>query len=373
MADDTDGSQESPDLRRTGRGWVWYSVSVLGLALGSTASAVVLANGAPGSLTQLDPPATAVTAPVTDSGITHAADAALVGTYDRADPVLATGLAGTVTAIAVEPGSTVVSGTALYSVDGVQVRAYRSESPLFRPLAPGAKGSEVTQLQVFLSEVLPENRVEPDGSFGQATKDLVLAYERAIGVAQPTGTFSPEWLAWLPAPEFVVEHVGLAVGAPAPGVGAEALRSAVDLMSITLEGADGDQPDGGYVFAALGREVTLDRVDGAWEAPDANAARELLDEVAAADGVARVEGRVRLASPLPGQAVPAAALIASADGDRYCVVLTDETGQEPTYLARPVRVQGSDSAGSAVIDVELDPGSQVLLNARAVSPDAECP
>jgi peptidoglycan hydrolase-like protein with peptidoglycan-binding domain len=96
-------------------------------------------------------------------------------------PVGVNGLLGTLTSIEVKPGETVDAGSVLYTVDLRPVVAAVGSVPAFRDLSLGTTGTDVKQLERFLSaQHLLQGT--PDDTFSAATTQAVRRWQRRIGI-----------------------------------------------------------------------------------------------------------------------------------------------------------------------------------------------
>lgn len=111
-------------------------------------------------------------------------------------PVGVTQASGTVTTVDVEPGQEVAAGTVLFTVNLRPVVIAQGDVPGFRPLAVGTTGTDVAQLQQFLTARELYSGAT-DGAFGNATAAAVRAWQRTLGV-QATGIVEPGDLIFVP-------------------------------------------------------------------------------------------------------------------------------------------------------------------------------
>jgi peptidoglycan hydrolase-like protein with peptidoglycan-binding domain len=344
---------------------VGYGAVVVVLVAGAVVAMWLLTRNAPSALAELDPPAVPVTAMVTAATLDYAADAALSADFSEGPGLLATGLAGTVTASGMSVGQELGVGQAAYAVDGVPVVAYDGPEVLYRPLRLGAQGPDVVVAQRLLNALL-ETEVDADGTFGRSTDRAVRAYERRIGVTTPTGVLEPSWFVRLPARPFVVAQVDLQPGQPAPAAGEVIANAASIATAITLT-TDSTGPAGEYEFITAGQVVPATRgEDGRWQVADETAATRVLLGAEPASTTATVSGRVRMVDGTPGQGIPGAA------------VITDRAGATCTVLAEDrevvrVDIVGAGADGLARVAPTLPDGAQVLLNPLVVLGDVECP
>ncbi|TGJ96266.1 hypothetical protein DLJ96_11045 [Actinotalea fermentans ATCC 43279 = JCM 9966 = DSM 3133] len=118
---------------------------------------------------------------------------------------------GKVTRSQCAPGAVIESGSSPVTVDDRPVVALATSIPLWRDLAPTAKGDDVKALQVELARL--GHKVATDGTYGDATKAAVTTLFKAAGVAKPTGDLPVASVLWLPAPSVTVKACEVPVGA----------------------------------------------------------------------------------------------------------------------------------------------------------------
>jgi hypothetical protein len=139
-------------------------------------------------------------------------------------------------------------------------------------------------------------------------------------------------------------------------------------LDLTVDEAAA-QPDGAYQFISEGQPpVGVRRDAGSWTVTDASAAEATLAAQAEAADFREVQGRIALAEPVPGQAVPPSALITSADGATACVV----TASGGTYGAVPVEPVEASVEGQAVFVPALEAGTPVLVNPGDIETGVTC-
>lgn len=117
---------------------------------------------------------------------------------------------GKVTRSQCAPGAVIESGSSPVTVDDRPVLALATSIPLWRDLAPTAKGDDVEALQVELARL--GYRVSTDGTYGKATKAAVTALFKAAGVVKPTGDLPAASVLWLPAASVTVKACEVPVG-----------------------------------------------------------------------------------------------------------------------------------------------------------------
>lgn len=342
-----------------------YEVAVVTLVAAAVLAVWLLTRGASRALSDLDPAPVPVAAPVSSADIDFAADGTLTATLGEGPDLLTSALSGTVTSVAAVPGGEVEVGAPVYAVDGVPVVAYAGDVVLFRELRVGDEGDDVRAAQEMLARLTGRD-VPVDGRFRASTAAAVRAYERTLGVAEPTGVLRPEWFTRLPVVPFVVDTVAVQPGQPAPAAGEPVATATATATAIRVTSTS-TGPAGQYVLVSPGHEVALSRADdGTWTVTDEEAATRLVLASQAVDGVVAVTGRVRLVTGEPGQSVPGAAVITDPSG-ATCVV--DAT----TNAVVPVEVVGAGIDGTARIRPVLDSAASVLVNPMVVQGEVTCP
>lgn len=135
----------------------------------------------------------------------------LLLTWSGDGEVLAPAWHGTVVDLNVGIGDRVVSGDVIAAVDGVGRIAWAAAIPPYRSLSLTAKGEDVADLQVLLSDPGFYSG-DMDGSYGRATESAVADLQEALGVDKPDGVFAVDTVVWMPFEPFEVHDVFLAVG-----------------------------------------------------------------------------------------------------------------------------------------------------------------
>ncbi|MDO8121864.1 peptidoglycan-binding domain-containing protein [Isoptericola sp. b490] len=349
-----------------------YGLSVVLGAVAAVGCAWLVTRDAPAGLTTLDPPSVAVTAPVVDVQMRFTSDATVTGHYATPPDVLSTGRGGVLTSVAVHQGSVLTTGSEVYRVDGFPVRAYASETVFFRPLPLKASGADVAAAQELLRVLVPDAGVEVDGVVGPRTVAAVKAYERAQGVGEPTGVFDPTWFVRIPSESYKVGSTHLVAGTSAPVLGEPVVSGAMQLATADLVPASSPLagPDGAWVFACSGRQAPVTRSGQTWTFDDLPGLASLLGPAGTDGSDPSCTGSLQLADPQPGQGVPPASLVYSANGSTVCVLVRDSDGTTtPVALDEP---QPSID-GLVVFGPTLAAGAQVVVNPAEAAPDVACP
>ena len=251
---------------------------------------------------------------------------------------------GRVTALSCVPGGELTSGESAVSVNDDPLVFLATGRPLWRDIAAGDTGPDVSALQAELARLGYDTVV--DGKFGRGT----LAAVRAL--AQSNGHASADWQAapadlfvWLPAPVVTAVSCDAQMGDQvAAGDSLATLTRAV--ASAAVQGIPGD-------VVAGTREVAVDSavipVDANGIVADEASLRTLADtasyrsalgsasgpgqqDAGNGDGAVTVSVDFRLAEPVATLVVPPAALYAI-EGAEACVL----SGEKP----HAVRMVGS--------------------------------
>lgn|GEM_PF-1261118 len=351
---------------------LWVGVPIAGLALiaNSNRSAVFAAEGF--AWVAPEPSAASTSTPV---------DIAL--RWETPEPLRAPAWSGTVQRVDIAGGSLVESGDSVAVIDGITRIAWHAESPFYRQLASGSRGSDVIELKVLLSA-----RGYQVDSTDSVTWSTVLAIRQLgteLGVpdAHSLTSFDPAWVVFLPERSFLTESVALSVAAAAPGTGESIAESSPRLThaSIVEPGAvTGDTstgPEGtpslsASAFAELvaghGRPINDDETlvyagtDIAADADSTSVAAEGLETLSAAvtRGTVGVPAQLRSAA-VPGQVrIPAAGL--SSINGQFQVCVADGADVH----VQPVTVVASD-AGGALITAEFRSGSTLRVPGPSAS------
>lgn len=249
---------------------------------------------------------------------------------------------GLVTRTSCAPGAVVTSGSSPLTVDDRPVLALTTTEPLWRDLAPGAKGSDVRALQTELARL--GHAVKPDGVYGRATGAAVKALHREAGAPAPSDTLAAASVLWLPAEQVTVAtcDVGLAE-AVADGKFA---TTATAVTALALAEEVTGAVAGDRVVRSNGAQAPVDAegrvTDTAFLTAFTASAEWRFAQSGEGDdaGSGQVKVEYALATPVDALVVPPAALYALA-GDQAC--LAGEDG------AVPVRVVSSALGKSLVV------------------------
>jgi Putative peptidoglycan binding domain len=253
------------------------------------------------------------------------------------------------------------SGDVLYTVDGEPVVALDGNLPAWRSLSTSsADGADIAQLEAALVALGydPSGNVTVDNHFDSATRTMVKAWQKGLGIDQ-TGKVTLGSIVFLPSATSVIaveQSVGDSVGE-----GDAVLQLAAATQDVVI-----DVPDGDEALVVPGLSVTIGDVQGT--------VTQLRS--AEADGAVVVEAVITPATPIDGATngstvrvtltlqnatgvllVPTEALVSRLDGT-YAVQVeaADETSN---WLS--VEIVGTSGANVAIRADGLTEGTLVLL------------
>ena len=146
-------------------------------------------------------------------------NASIYMTWGEFSPIVAPQWSGTVTESNLSIGQTILSGSSLLTIDGVQRTGYSTPQPFYRALGLGSRGDDVTALRGLLAS----KGFSVSTSTALDARDLraIRSFAASIGVADSTriSAFDPGWVIFLPGSEVQVAKTQLVVGSPAPAAG----------------------------------------------------------------------------------------------------------------------------------------------------------
>ena len=237
--------------RRPGRrGWLAAAAAVLVVAAGASAWAVTRGDDTPTAQSL-------ATATARRATLTQTVDASFALAKDGTS-TLASPAAGTVTSVAITQGKAVKALTKLAGVDGNPVYGIPSGYPLYRGLAEGDEGPDVTALQKALAAAghLPPG--EADGDFGTGTADALADWQADHGLEETGRLDLASFVSYKPGA--VVDDVTVKVGDRMQAGGKLATLAPTQSLVAT---ADVSQLD--VAKLKVGQRVTLtfDALDGA--------------------------------------------------------------------------------------------------------------
>ena len=236
--------------RRPGRrGWLAAAAAVLVVAAGASAWAVTRGDDTPTAQSL-------ATATARRATLTQTVDASFALAKDGTS-TLASPAAGTVTSVAITQGKAVKALTKLAGVDGNAVYGIPSGYPLYRGLAEGDEGPDVTTLQKALAAA-GYDPGEADGDFGTGTADALADWQADHGLEETGRLDLASFVSYKPGA--VVDDVTVKVGDRMQAGGKLATLAPTQSLVAT---ADVSQLD--VAKLKVGQRVTLtfDALDGA--------------------------------------------------------------------------------------------------------------
>lgn len=260
--------------------------------------------------------------------------------------------------------STATDGQVIYRVNDIPVRVLQGVTPFYRPLRPGTKGADVTELQQALIR-LGDLAGPPSGSFDAATTAGVKKWQSTLGQA-PTGAIALGELIAVPTlPTALRLGVGVKLGAQmdssTPAVLARTGQPEFQLIVSQQQAVL--IPSGARLQISFQNHTWPAVISGSKTDPNNSTTIDMsltspTGGVPCGDGCAALPpddslsllAAVQVVPQTVGPAVPAAAVHTDPSGSTY-VVLTDGTH-------RPVTVKAS--ANGLVIVSGLNPGDAVL-------------
>lgn len=300
----------------------------------------------------------------------------VVAKYGDAVELRSPGMDGVVTAVLIESGQTVKNWDEVIAVDGVSRVALHTAEPFYRPLAFGARGTDVLQLEQLLAEAGLLEEV-PDEVFSRETEAAIKGLEAQLGVVRPVGVFQPEYVVWLPLPEMVVDSIHVSVsdrGLPAGEPIADSERPLTSLRLIDSSGADLSELVPGQYELYFGSTAAGRVVDSAALGSDLQQAflRYRADQIDRLGGefdeAQSLEATLRLVDELRVTVVPTSAVATDLAGGQTCLWVRDGAA----HRALPVVVVGGTLGATEVAEL-LPDEMEILVNPLDILEDASCP
>ena len=154
----------------------------------------------------------------------------------------------------VDEGAVIAAGDVVAEIDGTPVVALYGPVPQFRELSVDTEpGADITQLEENLVALGfdPEGAVTVDDTFDAATADLVLAWEEALGLANPDGVVDQGQIAFITGPSEVTSpaSVGSQVNA------GQQILGTVTLSESGFAASPDDAPEGAVVIDAVDQDL----------------------------------------------------------------------------------------------------------------------
>ncbi|HEX9342143.1 MAG TPA: peptidoglycan-binding protein, partial [Actinomycetota bacterium] len=236
--------------RRRRNGWIAAGVVLVALA-GAGAAYLVTAGSSKAVVAQ--PPATS---PARRGNLTQTVDASFTLVRDPAI-TLTSPQGGIITKLDLSNGAKPASFKPLLAVNGTNVYAIVSSTPIYRSLASGDSGDDVKALQTALKA----DGYDPgtiDGTYGTGTFDAVEAWQtdQALTV---DGKFNLSDFVWV-RPGSTALSVSASVG---DRITAQTALATIAVPGALVAQADVSQLDVGRLKAAQSAQLTFDALSGA--------------------------------------------------------------------------------------------------------------
>ncbi|HEX6676269.1 MAG TPA: peptidoglycan-binding protein [Actinomycetes bacterium] len=196
-----------------------------------------------------------VTSRATRTTLTQTVDASFTLVKQDVKPLRA-GIGGTVTSVNLTTGKPVKALTALVTVDGQALYGIPSGYPLYRNLAEGDDGSDVTALQKALAAA-GYDPGEADGEFGSGTADALINWQADHSLDETGKLDLTQFVSYRPGA--VVDDVAVEVG---DRIGASGQLATLAPRSYLAAQADVSQLDVGRVKVGQSVTLTFDGLDG---------------------------------------------------------------------------------------------------------------
>jgi macrolide-specific efflux system membrane fusion protein len=359
--------------RRRPRRRSWLAAAAVVLVAAAGVSAWMVARGDDTSAAQ--PLATTRAARAT---LTQTVDASFDLVKDGTS-TLAAPAAGTVTSVALTEGKAVRALTRLAGINGKAVYGIPSNYPLYRDLAEGDEGPDVTALQKAL-DAAGFDPGETDGDFGDGTADALADWQADKGLDETGRLELASFVTYKPGA--VVDEVTAAVGdrvqaggklatlAPTGSVVGSADVSQLDVaklevgqrVTLTFDALDSADASG-----------TVDEIATAPASSEASAGTSTVVEYAVTVRIGKLPTGARVG--MTGQAsvvtasrrnvvvVPSSAIGGSGDNPTVQVL------QDGVAVTRPVVVGLVTTQGSEIL-TGLEEGEQVVTGVTATDTGA---
>lgn len=251
------------------------------------------------------------------------------------DRLLTALLQGTVTSLALEEGTVVTPGTAIYAVDLTPVVLLEGIVPAFRTMGVGVVGPDVSQLQEFLAAQGWSVGLV-DGRFGPGTEAAVRGWQEALGTVPDGVVDLGEVLFVDRLPRVMNRDDALAVGRVlAIGDRVATVLAAVPEFDLTVRDRQSAEiPDGALVeitgahewTAIVGDRTTTDEGDVVLSLEGVNGGPVCGEECTTVpiDGRTAYDAVIETRAPVRGVTIPTGAVCTAPDGS---TVVVDRRGR----------------------------------------------
>ena len=260
--------------------------------------------------------------------------------------------AGTITNLSIAVGVPVDNATMAMKVDGNPVFAYVAAAPLYRDIARGLTGDDVTTAQQLLHDLGYLDDV--DGKAGYGSERAIKAFNKDQGYGDDNPVLAASALLWIPQGSGAPQTVSVRVGATlTPGAELYVATAGEARFDLEIVGTEQDR-------VVTAGDVVVALAPGQTQISDPGSVASLKQALGDAS---TLSVSIALAEPRTVGTLPASAIVSDADGttcffrgvDSDAVLIDSETG----------------SMGVVDVDASLI-GDPVLVNPREVKDAPAC-
>jgi hypothetical protein len=258
---------------------------------------------------------------------------------------------GIVSSILVAPGDTVDDGTPVLRIDGVEIRYYVTDQPIYKEVCEG-DASLVDEVRRVLQA--QEIRVGDTKTIGRRDVTAIREYAAAIGVpgASTVSCFDPGWIIFGTKAAGPIQDIHLTVGAPPPSAGDPVFTGARVLDGLELRGDTG--------VATLDRQLSSGG-DGTFASSElvvgGVSTGVSLADLASSEGRLRLQDQIR---PEVNDALPTGGVGSTASEPQGVAVAVGL--RESQYIVPATSVVGT-SGGAACVVLE---GSRAVVEVTLI-------
>lgn len=300
------------------------------------------------------------------------------------EPPAVVGAGGTVTKIDYTPHEEIHAGDAIITLNGITLRAHRSQVPFHRDLARGDSGADVAELAKYLSKQLDEEvSVDQGDKFGYRLSEAVKKYQRQIG-APATGIFEKGYVIYL-TDDITQFGPALVRLGDELSPGDEFATPAEAVVAARLDSQDGGpiktaEVPGPYEMTLNELVIDVDELTF-----DEEKAREIYETIREAEiRLSETENpaerqfpsvRVAIQNSIEVATVAPGAIYASPSG-QLCIFEAHQDGATLTGTAIPLNEAGGFSGEISLTALDIQHVDKTVIRApQTLSPEtlAECP
>jgi len=307
-------------------GVVIASMAVVLVAVGVVAGGLLFWDPAPASI---NPSSGGDSFQVTNQSFDDSRMVSVTVTLGAAQ-TLASPVTGRVTSSTCDAGAEVVSGSSTFAIDGVPVVNLATSVPLWRDMARGDTGADVS---AFTAELARLGVLSGNGSTGLSQEVITAWRDMAIALGAPSSAVPRDGIpqsliAWLPSSGAVVSQCDVLVGGlVSPGQPLATFSAPVTAAYVPTRPS---QLTPGDRILAIDDQTTLTvNADGMIDDPASLSALASSPTVRTSQALGVLDsltGRYSLATPIQVSVVPPLAIVSSG-GTTGCVIADGESRQ----------------------------------------------